>query len=475
MNRPQALLLALVLCGCTVGPDYAPPENALPAAWIEATDVGGATFDAAEWWRSFGDPVLDDLVQQAIRGNPDIAVARARVAEARIRAAAAGDDRWPKVDAAGSYSNSRLSEHGFLESFGAGSGPGGAVFPGQEINLYQAGFDASWEIDLFGSQRRTVEAEAADADAAAAEARGVLLGLCAATAGQYLQFRTVQGELRLANERLQLAHDELAVQRERATAGVAEAHDVAHAEQLAAEQQAVVHALFADQQAAMHGLERLLGLQPGRLAAQLTAPAPLPDAPDPFAVDVPAVVLARRPDVHAAERRLCAANARIGLATADLYPRLSLTGAFGLQAQHVEDVPDYDSRFWAIGPQLRWPLLDFGRVRARIDAADARSRQALATYEGTVLQALSDVEIALVRLARGRQQVAALAAAATAAGEQERLLREQYERGVLEYLDVLTAGQDRLQAEAALLQGRLLLDHAVVALGKALGGGWQGD
>ena len=318
-----------------------------------------------------------------------------------------------------------------------------------------------------------MEAAAADADAAAAAAHGVLLALCSAVADQYLQWRGVQEQLRLTTAWLRLEQQELDVVRERAVAGVTDAGAVARAEQSLAAQQAQRHRIEGDAQAAVHALERLLGLMPGQLDPALLVPAPLPAAPDPFAIDVPAAVLARRPDVQAAERRLCAANARVGLATADLYPRLSLTGSFGLQAQQIEDLPRYDSRFWAIGPTLRWPLFDFGRVRSMVDVADARSRQALASYEGTVLQALADVEIALVRLSRCRQEVDALQRAEAAAAEQQRLAREQYERGVLEYLDMLQADRTHLQAQGDLLRARIAMDRDVVALGKALGGGWQ--
>lgn len=472
--RHLAVAAAAALAGCTVGPDYAPPPLALPQAWVEATATL-PRLTAEGYLQAFADPVLLDLVRRAVAANPDIEAARARVAEARSRAGAAGSARWPQVDAAGSFSNSRLSEHGFLEGLGTGApgGSGGAVFPGQQIDLYQAGFDASWEIDVFGGQRREVEAATADADAALAEARGVLLGLQAATAEQYLQWRGWQQLLQLAERQVQVEQDALDVLAERAAAGVADRREVAHQQQALATQQARVQAQEAQQQTAVHGLERLLGLMPGRLEPQLLASAPLPSAPDPFAIDLPAAVLQRRPDVQAAERRLHAATARIGVATADLYPRLSLTGAFGLQAQHVEDVPDLDSRFWAIGPQLRWPLFDFGRVEARIAGADARAQQALASYRGTVLQALTDVEVALVRLQRGRQQTAALQRAVDAAGDQERLAHEQYDGGVIDYLLVVQAQRERIDAEDALLRAQLAIDLDVVALGKAIGGGWD--
>lgn len=464
--------LAFGLAACTVGPDYARPHIALPAAWREATASGAAAVDG--YWHAFGDPQLDALVARAVTGNPDVAIARLRTTEARLRANAAGSERWPRVDVTGSYSNSRLSEHGFLEGLATGSpgggGGGSAVFPGQEIGLYQAGVDASWELDLFGARRRDVEAAEASAEAAEAEATGVLQALCASVVEQYLQWAAQHERLELARQQLAIAQGERDVLRERAQAGVADQRDVAGAELLLATREARVQGAEADEKATEYALEALLGCNPGELA-DLT-PHALPTPPDALAADVPAAVLARRPDVHAAERRLGAATALIGAATADLYPRLSLTGAFGLQAQELGDVPKFGSRFWAIGPALRWPLFDFGRVRSQIGIADARTAAALASYEGTVHQALADVEVALVRLARCRLTVEALTRASAAGREQRQLTKEQYEQGVAEYVDVLGAERDAAQADGELLLAREALARDFVALGKALGGGW---
>lgn len=473
-RRPIVHLLALAAAACTVGPDYEAPKPSLPAAWREATGHAAGMLLGDGYWRAFGDPQLDALVERAIAGNPDVAIARARTAEACLRAAAAGSERWPQVDLDGLYNHSRLSEHGFLEGLATGSpgggGGGGAVFPGQEIGIYQAGVGASWELDLFGARRRDVEASEADAEAADAEANGVLQALCASVVEQYLQWAANREQLALAQQTLQIAQRERDVLRERATAGLADERDLARADLDTAKAEARVQQLTAETQASEYGLEVLLGAQPGELAA--TPPAMLPPPPDAFAVDVPAAVLAHRPDVRAAERRLGAATARIGIATADLYPRLSLTGAFGLQAQDLGDLPKYESRFWAVGPAVRWPLFDFGRVRSRIDVADARTHAALAGYEGTVHQALADVEVALVRLARGRETTAALQRASEAAHTQRQLVQEQYDQGVGEFVDVLDAERDAAMADGELLRAREALARGFVGLGKALGGGW---
>jgi outer membrane protein, multidrug efflux system len=471
--RPFFLIVLGALAGCTVGPDHVTPAMRLPEAWNEATGFAtNGTADEGQFWRTFHDPVLDQIEQLAVQNNPDIEVARARVAEARMLAAAAGSERWPKVDLTASYSNSRLSEHGFIEGLGSGSpgGSGGAIFPGQQIDLHQVGVDASWEIDLFGGRRRSVEASEATAEAATTDARGVLLALRAGVADEYLQWCGIQERLQIVRDHRKVELAELEIRRERALAGVGDTIDVASGERALAEQDAALQGMLGEQQASQHRLERLVGAMPGELATTLRAASRLPAQTDPFAIDVPAIVLRRRPDVAAAELRLHAATATIGIATADLYPRISLTGPFGLQAQQLPDLGNYDSRFWAIGPQLRWPLFDFGRVNARIATADARAKQALATYRGTVLESLADTEIALVRVQRCQQELAARQRAMTAATTQHELATEQFERGVGEYLAVLEMQRVRLEAAESLRFARLAMAHDVVALGKALGG-----
>lgn len=469
--RPFLPIVLGALTSCTVGPDHVTPAVPTPEAWTEISAIASnGTADAGAFWRTFHDPVLDELERLAVQKNPDIGLARARVAEARMLAAAAGSERWPKVDLTASYSNSRLSEHGFIEGLGSGSPGGGAIFPGQQIDLHQVGVDASWEIDLFGGRRRSVEASEATAEAATADARAVLLALRASVADEYLQWCGIQERLQIVRDQRKVEQSALEIRRERAAAGVGDTIDVASGERALAEQDAMLQSMLGEQQASQHRLERLIGAMPGALATAVRAASHLPAPTDPFAIDVPATVLRRRPDVAAAELRLHAANATIGIATADLYPRLSLTGSFGLQAQQLPDLGNYDSRFWAIGPQLRWPLFDFGRVNARIATADARAKQALATYEGTVLESLADTEIALVRAQRCQQELAARQRAMTAATTQFELATEQFERGVGEYLAVLEMQRVRLAATESLRFARLAMAHDVVALGKALGG-----
>ncbi|MCA8953179.1 MAG: efflux transporter outer membrane subunit [Planctomycetes bacterium] len=473
LRSSSGWLLAL-LAACTVGPEYRPPELPEVPAWTAPGDTAIDSAGVAAFWSAFGDPTLEQLLQRALAGNRDLRVAIARLQEARLRAGAAGSELWPRADVTGSYSDSRLSENGFLQGIATGNlgggGSPGAVFPGQQIDLHQIGFDASWELDLFGGLRRGIEAAEADAAAVQQDLRAARIALCGDVTDAYVELRSLQQRAALADRLLTAHRESVAVLDEQVGAGIADDLDLARARTLLAEQEGRAAEAHGEITATVRRLEILLGVLPGELTTTL-GEGRLPAVPDVLAIDVPAATLARRPDVAAAERRLAAATARIGVATAELYPRFSLTGAFGLQAQDIADLPQADSRFWAIGPALRWPLFDFGRVRAAIDQQDARTRQALAAYEGTVIAALGDVEIALVRVARWRRQLAALRTARDSARHAAELADEQFRSGVLEYSDLLDTQRSRDLAEEDCEQGQAALLHAVVTLGKALGVG----
>lgn len=473
MNTRTAFLLSIALGACTVGPDYETPKLAVPSAFAGAGTAGGPIDDA--WWRSFGDDGLERLVERALRGNTDVRVAVARLRQARAVATGTDADSLPRLDVDGSYSNSQFAKNGFLRNIiggGGGSLPG-AVFPGQRIDLHQVDLDASWEVDLFGGVRRASEAAAAELAGAEHDLHAVLVSLLGEVASDYFVLRSLQERLavalRTAADR-QSARDVLA---EQVRAGVADELDLARAETDLATARARVPEIDAAVHDTIRRLEVLAGVMPGMLTAELGAARALPPMPDGLCAGIPSDVLRRRPDVQAAERRFAAAVARVGVATADLYPRFSLTGQFGLQSLHIGDLAESDSVFWLLGPSVRWPLFDFGRVRARIDAADAQAAAALAGYEGTVLRALADVEIALVRLARDRRRAIDLGTACTAAERARSLADERHRRGVLEYLDLLQAQRvfdDARDRELVAVQD-VALD--VVGLFKALGGGWQ--
>jgi multidrug efflux system outer membrane protein len=468
--KHSVLFAALVVAGCQVGPDYKAPKVEAPAQWTEPT---GGTQVPSAWWTAFGDTQLTDLVQRAVHENSDVRIAVARLRVARAERAFAVAQLGPRIDANGSYSYSRFSENGFLQGFGGGSGLPGAVGPGQEINLYQAGLDASWELDLFGGNKREVEAARADLDAAGLEVGDVLLAVTAEVAGGYVELRALQGRLAAVQAQVTLFEETLSIVREQAGAGIASDLDVARYETFVAASAARVPDLDAAVHVAIRRLETLVGAQPGSLDADLTPVKPIPSAPDAFAADVPANVLRRRPDVRAVERRLAAATARIGVAEADLYPRVSLIGSFGLQSQDISDLPDWDSRFFSIGPSLRWPIFDMGRVRARIDAQDARAQEAAEQFHKTVLTALSDTESALVQLARAGKSRAQRDRSRDAARHAVEIARSMNQNGVLEFLDLLDSERALEVAEDDALRSQAAVATDTISLFRALGGGWE--
>lgn len=472
------LATVALLTGCMVGPDYKKPEVDVPSSWLE--DAGGASSADGAWWRSFNDPELDSLIQRAANANTDVRVALARLHEARAQRGAVKAALLPRVDLDGSYSNSRFSENGFLKGFGSdttSSGGGaaglpGAVGPGQEINLYQVGLDASWEIDIFGGERRAVEAATADLAAAGFDAGDIIRSVQAEVADGYAQLRGLQERLEVARRIAASQEKSLSIVREQAENGVANELDLSRAESQAATSNAAIPDLEGATRVAVRRLELLLGAKPGTLDEELGATGPIPAPPDALSVGIPSETLRRRPDIRAAERRLAAETARIGVATADLFPRFSLTGSFGLQSQKIDELPDGDSRFWAIGPTMRWPILDFGRISSNIEVHNARQEAAAAAYEGAVLRALSDVEIAMVKLSRERRRSAELEKAAAAADRSVAIAEEQYRNGLLEYTDLLDVQRTQYAASDAAAMSRAAVASDSVGLYKALGGGW---
>ncbi len=474
MTRRIALTVfsTLALGCCTVGPDYHPPELAVPDAFVAPTGDGSISPDGP-WWQSFGDPELVSLVDRAVRSNTDLRIAVARLREARAELTGTAARTLPTIDVAGSYTNSQFSENGFLKGLGDvnGSAPG-AIFPGQQIDLHEVSLDASWELDIFGGVRRAEEAASAEVTAAVHDVHAVLVSLLGELAGGYFDLRGLQQRLAIAKRTRDYQQATVEVIQEQVTAGVADELDLARAQTQLANASARVPALESDVHATMRRIETLLGVMPGTLDAELAPAEPLPPMPDALAVGIPSETLRRRPDVQAAERRLAAATARIGQATADLFPRFSLTGQVGLQSQRLDALASGNSLFWLVGPTVRWPLLDFGRIRANIDVQNARTDEALARYEGTVLQALSDVEIALVRLARDRRKLEELTKARDSSQRAVRLAEERYRSGVLEFLDLLDTQRTFDVAAEDEARGEQSVAADVVALFKALGGGW---
>lgn len=430
-----ALGLVGIAWGCTVGPDYERPEVPTPASYssipantegLRVTPAGGPA-EAARWWEAFQDPTLSSLVRRAVEGNKDLEIARARIREARSLVGVAGAGSRPTLDASGSYSRSRQSENT----------TSGQFMPSDERDLFQVGFDAGWEIDLFGRVRRGVEAARADLEAADAAYGDAVVSLIAEVARQYVELRVSQERLAIAREAVRIEEDLLALTTSRFEAGLTSELDVAQSRAQVARRRSQVPPLEAAERLALHRLGVLLGQDPAALEAELSSAGPVPTPPENVAVGIPSDLLRRRPDVRRAERELAAATARIGVAKGDLFPRFNIAAALGLQAEHPDDMVNLDSRYWSITPGVRWPILSGGRVRANIGVQTARQEQALAAYAGAILRALEDTENALTGLVQAQRQREALRESRQASARAVELARELNRSGLADFQRVL--------------------------------------
>jgi multidrug efflux system outer membrane protein len=463
----------ILLAGCSVGPNYKRPEITVPASWNEAqqSDFDPGPMPLTDWWTEFKDPLLNTLVERAVQSNLDIRLAEARIRESRALRSVTASDGWPQLDAAGSYSRSRSSENAFAR----GAGESSAFGANGARDLFRAGFDASWEIDIFGGVRRRVEAADANVAASVEERRNALVTLLGDVARNYIEVRGFQRRLTVARSNLRAQQETLDLTKVRFEAGLSSDFEVAQAEGQVNTTAAQIPALESALKGSVHRLDVLLGQQPGALWAELSNEVPVPALPPQAHVGLPAELLRRRPDIRRAERVLAAATAQVGAATADLFPRFSLTGAFGFQSINAGDLISSPSRFWSIGPAILWPVFDAGRIRATIAVRDAQQEQALTLYEKTVLTAFEDVENSLVNYAKEQTRYRALMDAVAANRRAVQMANELYTRGLIDFLNVLETQRSLYASESELAQSETVMASNLVALYKALGGGWETD
>lgn len=475
LARPRrALVLAalpLALAACTVGPDYVRPELPTPERFVRSEAPGGhvraldeawRTDGRAEFWRGFGDPLLEVLVDEALAANHDLRIALARYDQANALLRGARFDRFPTLSASASAGDVRGS---------ADQAPGLARAE-RDGEQYEVGLRAVWELDFFGRIRRGLEARRAETEASAADLAAVQVAIVGELTEAYMQLRGFQAQLRVAQDNARNQADTLALIDARAEAGRDAPFDVERARAQLESTRARIPSLEAAVAITGHRIAVLTGAEPGALVAELDQTRPLPLLPQLAVTDAPGDLLRRRPDVAAAERRLHAATARIGVATADLFPRFTLGGLIGSRALDAGALFERDSETRAITLGIDGGFLDVGRVRARIAATDAAAAADLADYEGTVLRALEETENALVRVSRAERERVHLEHAAAASASAARTARVRFENGASNVLDVLDAERVRLLAEDALAQGHARNATAVVALYRTLAGGW---
>ena len=420
------------------------------------------------WWKSFNDPQLDSLIERAVKTNHDLRIAGARVREARAFYDIAASQLGPTLDASGAYARQDQSKN--QPVLGNLPMPPGVHF---NNNVYQAGFDASWEIDVFGGTRRAVEAGSAEVAAAELGRQNVLVTLLGEVARNYVELRGYQRRLEIANKNLKTQENALSITEDRYKNGLTSDLDVQQATALLATTRSVVPLLESGVQASIHRLGVLLGQQPGALVAELSQPKPIPTIPPQVPVGLPSDLLLRRPDVKQAERQLAAATARIGVATADLFPKFSLTGLAGFESTSASDWYKGDSKFWSFGPTVQWRIFDTGRIRANIRVQDARQAQALAAYEETTLLAFEEVENALVAYAKEQIRRRSIEDAVKAGQNSLHLANQLYSNGLANFINVIDAERSLYQAEDALVQSDKAVTQNLIGLYKALGGGWQ--
>ncbi|HTB64263.1 MAG TPA: efflux transporter outer membrane subunit [Opitutales bacterium] len=463
-------LTALALGGCAVGPDYHAPAINAAAQWSEPLaggEVASPQADAA-WWKNFHDSELDSLINRAVAANLDLKIAEARLREARAALGVADADFGPSLDASASATREKESEH--QPVLGSLSIPPSVPFTN---NVYQVGFDASWEIDVFGGARR--ESEAANADLAAAEynRRGALLSLLGEVARNYVETRSYQRRLVIVRENIAAQSDALTLSKDRAAKGLTSDLDSTQATALLATTQAEVPTLESELEASIHRLGVLLAQPPGALRDELAQDAPIPASPAEVPVGLPSELLLRRPDVRQAERELAAQTARIGVATADLFPKFFLTGTAGWESINTGDLFSSGSKIWSIAPSVQWQIFDSGRIRANIHVQDARQEEALARYEQTVLIAFEEVENALVSYANEQVRHQSLAQAVAANQDALHLANQRYTNGLASFLDVVDAERALYETQDQLVQSDRTVAVDLIALNKALGGGWE--
>lgn len=455
------LPLAAALAGCAVGPDYRPPEVVLPAHHANAPHARPARpGEVTDWWRRLGDPTLDALIAEAIAANHDLTIAKARIREVRALRQQVVAGLFPQVGAGAQSSHSRSS----------------ASASGVNItsNSYQAGFDASWELDFFGGTQRAVEAADRGVEAAEESLRTTLIVLAGEVAQNYVEAKGHLARAALARRTAAIQRQTAGLTRTKFEAGAASAVEVANATALASSTAANVPTLETAFAASVHRIGVLLARPPGELAARLRRGGAIPTPRGPLPPGVPADVLMRRPDVRQAERLLAQSTARIGQAEAARYPRIALSGVLRTSGIRVGDLANGSSLAWSYGPSVTVPVFEAGRLRAAVEVQQAQRDQALAGFHRAVLMALEDVENALVGLAQQRIRYQSLSTAARNYREAGRLARVLYGQGASSFIEVLDTERSLYASEDALLQSRVLIATRFIALGKALGGGWSG-
>jgi NodT family efflux transporter outer membrane factor (OMF) lipoprotein len=500
-------LMALAMGGCTVGPDFHEPTPWWsPASWISRAEPKTAVSEPvaepidAEWWKLFHDPQLTALERRVTRSNLDVRVASIRLAESRAQLGIARAAEFPTLNGNANYSREAQSANGVLAlvpgssgSPGTGSNGLGGTQTGVPVsgiaggssssiatlsapfNLYQYGFDASWELDLWGRVRRSVESSSATVTASEEAQRGTLLTTLAELARDYIQLRGTQADIATDQRNLQTARQSLKLTQDRYAGGLTTELDVANAAAQVATTQSLLPPLQQREAELINAISLLLGEQPKALQTALATPKPIPPVPPRVPVGLPSELARRRPDIRQAEAQLHGATADVGVAVADFYPSFSLSGSVALQGLKPKNLTDWASRTYAFGPSITLPIFEGGRLRSTLQLRSQEQQEAAINYQRTVLQALHDVDNALTAYNAEQRRRSQLAQAVAHNRRALELAQQRYTQGVIDFLTVLDTERNLLSTELQLDDSTTNVSTNLVQLYKALGGGWESD
>lgn len=458
------LLCIFAFAGCIVGPDYHRQDANVPLTWFGRTEQIKDSSDYSElayWWREFNDPNLTSLVERAINTNLDLLQAQARIRQARAARGIIAGGSWPTIDATGLYTRGRIPILGNPDP--------------PTRNLFQTGLDSAWELDIFGGVRRSIEAADADVRFAVEDRRNVLVTLISEVALNYIELRGFQQQIVIARNNLEAQQKTAELTHKKFQGGLTGTLDVANADAQVATTASQIPQLEASAQQSIYNLSVLLGLEPAALLKELSPTSSIPFAPAQVPIGIPSELLRRRPDIRRAEAAIHSATARIGVATADLYPKFSLTGSINFQSGQLHELISGKNRFWTVGPAVDWQIFSAGRVRSNIELQKALQEESMLAYQKTVITALADVENALVAYAKEYERHKTLTDAVAHNRKAVDSATQLYQQGLTDFLNVLVSQRSLFASEDALVQSTGSLSINLVALYKTLGGGWDSE
>jgi NodT family efflux transporter outer membrane factor (OMF) lipoprotein len=468
--------LATILAGCAVGPNYHTPQIPLPdyyaaSAPAAAPIANAQAVELASWWHALKDPELDSLIDRAITANPDVEIALDHLQAARTYEAGMLGTLLPDLQ------GSAAAARGTGTDLSRGRSPQSLVSADNSTGLKHineiGGFDSAWELDIFGKYRRELQAARADTQALAAARDGVLVSIISDVARAYIDLRGAQMHLATLRATIQALQESQRIVHIRYQRGITNELDVTLADRELADEQAQLAPLQAQVSAGQYTLATLLGRFPEDLVAELTASSMIPGTPVIAPTGLPLELLRQRPDIHQAERQLAASSARIGVATAALFPDVAVTAAIGFQRQGLGTDPAIGQHIWSAGPAVLWPLLDFGTLDAQVDIADLKTRALLVSYRKTIQSAVREVDSSLAQYTAEQSRMENLEVAVTASERAITLAQQRYERGLTDYLNVVEAQRAGYEIQTEYIQAQTAADDQFVALYRSLGGGWQ--